>query len=218
MNNLDLSAILRNCPEGIILYSTLCGEVKFKGTAGDVIVAYTVDDGNEIDFSKDGSYFAFDGGECLLFPSKDNRDWSTFKVPNKLPKTWEEFCTLKPNTVNDYYIDYTCSLIVNNGIFSNNRIIRDAGKDKCLLPNKEYAAAMLALCQLIQLRDCYNNGWEPDWTDRTTTKHCIGVYNDCIIYDDWNSQQFVLAFKTAELRDEFLVNFKELIEIAKPLL
>lgn len=77
---------------------------------------------------------------------------------------------------------------------------------------------MLALCQLIQLRDCYNDGWKPNWKDIKEYKYGINYYQNCISIDLRIDTNAVLTFKTPKLRDEFLKNFKDLIEIAKPLL
>ena len=76
---------------------------------------------------------------------------------------------------------------------------------------------MLALCQLIQLRDCYNSSWRPDW-HLDTNKYCIYYNDNKIVYTTSTSRQFVLAFKTSDLREEFYRNFVGLISTAKPLL
>ena len=76
---------------------------------------------------------------------------------------------------------------------------------------------MLALCQLIQLRDYYNDDWVPDW-NTFSAKYCVSINCnniDCTVNISINR---VLAFKTKELMGEFVKNFKDLIEIAKPLL
>jgi hypothetical protein len=65
---------------------------------------------------------------------------------------------------------------------------------------------MLALCQLIQLRDCYNDNWVPDWSIHTL-KSCIGVYKNKVVPLTCSLNSKILVFKTAGLRDEFLNNF-----------
>lgn len=84
MSVLNLAEILKDCPKGTKLYSPIFGEVRFVGLSKekslDVIrvepkMFYVTEF-----FTFDGRYSSFDGAECLLFPSKDNRDWSTFKV------------------------------------------------------------------------------------------------------------------------------------------
>ena len=39
---------------------------------------------NAKEFTADGKFYCdYKNGECVLFPSKENHDWSTFKVPKK---------------------------------------------------------------------------------------------------------------------------------------
>lgn len=72
-----------------------------------------------------------------------------------------------------------------------------------------------ALRQLELLRDCYNDGWV---ADELNTAWCLGTNIDDKIQVFISSDSRFLNFKTAELRDKFLKNFKDIIEIAKPLL
>lgn len=72
--------------------------------------------------------------------------------------------------------------------------------------------------QLITLRDIYNDGWEPDWSNYDEPKYCIYGWSNTIDIDIFSSDHAILAFKTEELRDEFFKNFKDLIEKAKRLL
>ena len=79
--NIDLTNILKDCPEGFQLYSPIFGTVYFKK-----ITPYTVhvDTIREIEaiFRQNGKYFSeYEEGECTLFPSKEQRDWSKFKAP-----------------------------------------------------------------------------------------------------------------------------------------
>ena len=84
--NLNLVEILKNCPKGTKLYSPLFGEVEFQGVTGGatfpVIFPITVSmkDGNTYNFTLEGLAYTRYEGECLLFPSKDQRDWSKFKL------------------------------------------------------------------------------------------------------------------------------------------
>lgn len=135
-----------------------------------------------------------------------------FKLINKeLPKTWEEFCKTHPNIKDEY-------LIIPDSVISvYSCTTRKEKDDRNLLPSKELAEAMLALCQLIQLRDCYNDGWKPDWTDNSD-KYVVEVAEGKILTEHHINYQRILAFKTKELRNQFLENFRDLIEIAKPLL
>ena len=78
---MSLVEILKNCPKGMKLYSPIYGEIEFTevsiitGGIGCKINGCTVY------FNSDGSYFS--GGECMLFPSKEQRDWDDFMIPFK---------------------------------------------------------------------------------------------------------------------------------------
>jgi len=85
-------------------------------------------------------------------------------------------------------------------------------------PSKEEAIAAIALAQLCQLRDRYNDGWKPNWEITSSDKYVIYYGNGRICKHACSTVSSPLAFKTAELRDEFLNNFRDLIEQAKPLL
>lgn len=149
-----------------------------------------------------------------------DKEHSTFEyiqfkpIKPQLPKTWEEFCKTHPKKEGEALI--TLDSDIDTLEVSNT--IRDSKYDKYLLPSREYAQAILALCQLIQLQKCYNDGWEPDWKNNRSYKYTIySKYGNIAVgVNDIASR--VLAFKTKELRDTFLENFKDLIETAKPLL
>ena len=75
--NLDLCLILKDCPKGTELYCTFLGDVLFSKIEDNKIfihTSYTV-----YSFYSDGK-FTYDG-ECVLFPSREQRDWSKFKAP-----------------------------------------------------------------------------------------------------------------------------------------
>lgn len=135
-----------------------------------------------------------------------------------LPKTWGDFCATYPikREQEECFIDENSEIC----IFSRRH--RNLKVRKNLLPNVKTARAFLALMQLIQLRDCYRQGWKPDWKDNTI-KHCI-ICLGGVIDKDWNmehwniGEQRVLSFQSEEVRDEFFNNFRELIEQAKELI
>ena len=81
--NLNLVEILKDCPKGTKLYSTIFGEVEF-GFIGDISIypiVLMVNGKNEY-LTSEGKLFNQFDGECILFPSREERDWSKFK-PNK---------------------------------------------------------------------------------------------------------------------------------------
>ena len=160
-----------------------------------------VPDGYEID--KENSTF-----ECIKFK----------RIKKELPKTWEEYCETHPRRKGEAWYETTYNeikLIDESSCCINST--RSATGDIDLFPNREYVEAILALCQLIQLRDCYNDGWTPNWSDYTS-KYCISLNGNNIEYRVNIHCSRILSFKTRELCNEFLNNFKDLIEIAKPLI
>lgn len=131
----------------------------------------------------------------------------------KLPKTWEEFCEMYSVTKKEYYIDDFSRVLKRTEV----RDCRDSEEDKNMLPDRATAEAVLALCQLIQLRNAYNGDWVPDWTDERKEKYTIEFYKDEIFSGKVSSTPNILTFKSRELRDQFLENFGDLIEKSKPL-
>lgn len=86
--NLDLLKILRLCPRGSRFYLSVIGsEVEFVSVIDKFQYPIKVRDfkhGREFLITKNGRFFEdYLDGECVLFPSKDQRDWSKFKLPNE---------------------------------------------------------------------------------------------------------------------------------------
>ena len=127
-------------------------------------------------------------------------------IKPQLPKTWKEFC--KQNVIRDgeHYIDSFSDIVKKTSIGT----MRNCSFDKNILPNNQAAEQHLALMQLHQLRDCYRQGWEPDWNGYS--KYVIvknrGEYG--VFTSKWTSR--FLTFQDMETAKEFLTNFRELIE------
>ena len=79
--NLNLVEILKDCPKGTKLYSTVYGEVEFYGIENglEFPVMYVKSDSLLGSVSAEGLALACYDGECTLFPSREQRDWSKFK-------------------------------------------------------------------------------------------------------------------------------------------
>lgn len=83
---MNIAEILKKCPKGMKLYCTLYGEVELvKVKDNDIypIVVSCLEIGNYIiKFDKDGKK-NITHREPVLFPSKTQRDWSKFEIPNQ---------------------------------------------------------------------------------------------------------------------------------------
>ena len=81
----NLVSILKHCPEGTKLYSPIYGEVVLDSVQSKSI--YTLAKTNNgatlvVEFTRLGRlYSEFSNSECVLFPSKDQRDWDKFRIP-----------------------------------------------------------------------------------------------------------------------------------------
>ena len=82
---MNIAEILKYCPKGTKLYSTIFGEVTFDKIDIDekypIIVCKL--DCMKTSFTEEGHYTDYPISECVLFPSKDQRDWSKFRLPVK---------------------------------------------------------------------------------------------------------------------------------------
>ena len=79
--NINLCEILKDCPKGTKLWSPVWGDITFETIdAFDGLVYVLKHKGVHIIL--DNGKFDADG-ECIIFPSKDQRNWSKFKVPIK---------------------------------------------------------------------------------------------------------------------------------------
>ena len=124
-------------------------------------------------------------------------------IGDGLSKTWDEYCSKH----GDMGVIIKASLgtayvALNKHVFSDYK----------------QAQAHIALMKLHLLRDEYRNGWKPDWKDDSQMKYVI--YNPegeftigCYI----NSRRF-LAFQDKKRANDFLTNFRELIEEAGDLI
>lgn len=99
--NLNLMDILKDCPKGYKLYSTIHGEVKFEQiiTGEKYPIAFSYCDiACEYHIgrvTKDGKNMYSCCGECTLFPEKHQRDWSKFKVEPEMIDGEFYYCNYK---------------------------------------------------------------------------------------------------------------------------
>lgn len=73
----EIKIKIYGCPKGTKFYSPMMGNVKFDSIVGKFIYVVTMY-GNLEAIEKTGNYKRYNG-ECMLLPSKDQRDWSKFE-------------------------------------------------------------------------------------------------------------------------------------------
>ena len=119
-------------------------------------------------------------------------------IGDRLPKTWEEYC-VKHGENSDMIkasLDYAYT-VINNYIFSDYK----------------QAQAYIAMIKLHLLRDEYRQGWKPNYNIRQDKYTIIYGYNWGITVVVNQTSRF-LSFQSREIAEEFLTNFRELIEQA----
>lgn len=156
--NIDLTKILDGCPSGTEFYSTIFGKVSLMRVYNntDLPIVIVTDQGL-IGLTSDGRYFSQYDGECTLFPSKDQRDWSKFE------RFWDKLKTEKfdPKTLQPF--DKVLIRNVDNGFWNASFFSYIAG----------------------QWVNCVGSGTSECIPYNDETKHLLGTTNDCPEYYKW---------------------------------
>lgn len=131
-----------------------------------------------------------------------------------LPSSWEEFCLSYKKKDGEVFIEPYSGIEVLEGDGD-----RCDETDRNVLPSEEAGKAHLALMQLHQLRDCYRQGWVPDWDDLNQEKYCIVAIGErqCKTIKCIRAKHF-LSFQSQELAGKFLQCFVHEIYQARELL
>ena len=156
--NIDLTKILDGCPIGTEFYHTGYGKVWFIGIYPDrpypIIfrLGYTVCNGA---VTSAGTINKNYNGECVFFPSEDQRDWSKFERFWDKPKV-EKF---NPKTLQPF--------------------------DKVLIKNGNFWTPNFFGYIAGQWVNCVGTGDVECVPYNEETKHLIGTNDDCPEYYKW---------------------------------
>ena len=136
--------------------------------------------------------------------AKRDMEFRKWYYSNDKPMSWEEYCEQNPIKAGDGYINEISHINI-----MENSHNRDKDDDINTMP--EYLCkAFLAYMKLIQLR----NAWVKDSDENL----CRIVWSPregfWCFYGGWNG----LSFPTKAMADEFIETFKDLLEVAKPLI
>lgn len=166
--NLDLTKILEGCPIRTAFYNTVYGECTLLMVSDHryypiVLKTYREYDKRyaEVSLTRDGRTEYSYNGECTLFPSKDQRDWSKFvrfwdkpKVERFDPKTLQPFdkVLVRDDSQRRWKGDLFCY------------INEDREGIKCF---------------------CLTYNWHRCIPYNEETKHLVGTSDDCPEYYKW---------------------------------
>lgn len=162
----------------------------------------------------------------ITIPENHEIDWQesakqekiVFKKKDSKPRSWEEYCKQQQtNNKPGYYL---------NGESCR---IQETSWDACymqnewknVLPSEELAEAFLAMMQLISLRQAWIGNWKPDWNSREPcdVKYCItGKGSSDFEIEFLSIIRATLSFPTKEMAEDFMNCFKDLLEVARPLI
>ena len=127
----------------------------------------------------------------IIFEDKD--------IKSQLPKTWEEFIK-----------------IMNLKYPASGRFTEEIPQG--LVDSYPTLNQIIAVLKLKQLRDYYNSDWHCDWRNEYEKNAVIiRSHGKLKIFAEWAITSF-LTFKSIEIANEFLTNFRELIEQAGDLI
>ena len=157
--NLDLTKILEGCPKGIAFYHTVYGTVLFDSIDLDseYPIRFIVGKKAINNITKSGLAISDYKGECVLLPSKDQRDWSKFERFWDKPKV-ERF---DPKTLQPF--------------------------DKVLIRNVDNGFWNAAFFSYIagQWVNCVGSGTAECIPYNEETKHLVGTTEDCPEFYKW---------------------------------
>ena len=130
------------------------------------------------------------------------------KIEDKRVRSWEEYCE-KMKGKASYFYHYNLGETVSSN-FDHNPMLSE-------FEDKKDAEALAAFDKLLKLRKDWISNWKPDWTD-SDPKFTIIIEGGRIVAGANKIAGRSMSFPTMEMRDEFIATFKDLLEIAKPLL
>ena len=199
--NIDLTKILKNCPKETKLYSTVLGYVTFEEINNNnkvYPIVVSCKDGVIGNFTTDGKIIKDNDGECTLFSSKDQRDWSKFTAPwykeeEKLvkPKFKVGDRVRRKGTNKDNVYEITKVYDESYGIAGLSLVIYMKYQDQYELVHNKFDPKTLKPFDKILVREHNNCIWKCNLFSYIIGKEecypcrCIsGVYKYCIPYND----------------------------------
>ena len=161
--NIDLTKILEGCPEGTEFYHTGFGKVWFSGIYPELPYPITFRVSGSICkgvVTSAGTINKNYDGECIFFPSKDQRDWAKFerfwdkpKVEKFDPKTFQPFD--KVLAKDGFSSKWTCTFFSHMDNYVSFPVYCSGGYFKVCIPYNE------------------------------ETKHLVGTKEDCPKFYKW---------------------------------
>ena len=161
--NINLTKILEGCPIGTEFYHSVFGKVFFWGIKlrSPYPITFMVPCDNYVTgVTRTGMYLLEYEGECTLFPSKDQRDWSKFERFWDKPKKKER---LDPNTLKPF-----------------DKVLVRFDENRVWLP--DFFGYKDGIGYMCTINGCTKRKCIPY---NEETKHLVGTKEDCPEYYKW---------------------------------
>lgn len=190
--NINLCEILKG-HEGETFYSPIYGNIKLHHIqlGQDYPIIFLDEDEDFVSCCKDGKLYNYTK-ECLIFPSKDQRDWNKWDEENnkKTPKTWSELVKMKDTK--DYFLEYHAIKGFDYEITSPN-------------PIEKSALALLKIHQLIEV-GYGGNVTNEEWISPNYAHYAISLYHHSKHFEILQNpaDRHLVLFHTKEQAEEFL--------------
>ena len=124
-------------------------------------------------------------------------------IDGRLPKTWDEYCAKHGEEGDKIKASLnTAYMTINRYAFSDYK----------------QTQAHIAMIKLHLLRDEYRQGWVPEWGNIDESKFVIEMAGNELTVENYGITRHFLAFQDEKRANEFLTNFRELIEQAEDLI
>ena len=123
-------------------------------------------------------------------------------IDYRLPKTWEEYRKMKGD----------------EGVKANAALNFAYTSINSAFPDYHDTQKHIALMKLHLLRDEYRIGWVPEWGNIDESKFVIEMVENELTVENYGITRHFLSFQDEKTANEFLTNFRELIEEAGDLI
>ena len=123
-------------------------------------------------------------------------------IGNRLPKSWEEYRAMKGDEGEKANAALNFAYTSINSAF----------------PDYHDTQKHIVLMKLHLLRDEYRRGWKPEWGNIDESKFVIEMAGNELVVENYGITRHSLSFQDEKTANEFLTNFRELIEQAGDLI
>lgn len=189
MEKINLKEILKD-HVGEIFYSTMAGDVLLDCIyISDLypIVLHHIDTDKFIRLDIYGRYVSSNDAECILFPSKDQRDWNVW-IKQHRKMTYNDVAAELFDNRYYYFIDMLGNIGMNYTLPQSSN---------CASSEKQLEK-LLAINKLMNVQKWIEKGWQPEWGNSSQHKHYIFVNeaNQIRVSVDINNRNSICYFST----------------------